>query len=100
MTPVAAVRKRRKFDLKTFLSTIDDGRTIATLPTKRMIFVQGDLADAVFYIQEGKVPSADLLTLFVFDSPTLRPCEKRRAVSHLRCYVLQTGSDCSKLLGI
>jgi CRP-like cAMP-binding protein len=55
MTPVAAARKRRKFDLKTFLSTIDCGRTIATFPTKGMIFVQGDLADAVFYIQKGKV---------------------------------------------
>ena len=55
MPPVAAARKRRKFDLKTFLSTIDCGRTIATFSTKRMIFVQGDLADAVFYIQKGKV---------------------------------------------
>jgi CRP-like cAMP-binding protein len=55
MTPVAAARKRRKFDLKTFLSTINCGRTIATFSTKRMIFVQGDLADAVFYIQKGKV---------------------------------------------
>jgi len=55
MTPVAAVKKRRKFDSKTFLSTIDSGRTIATFRTKRMVFVQGNLADAVFYIQKGKV---------------------------------------------
>jgi CRP/FNR family transcriptional regulator, cyclic AMP receptor protein len=55
MTPVAAAKQRRKFDLQTFLSTIDGGRTIATFPDKRTIFVQGDAADSVFYIQKGKV---------------------------------------------
>jgi len=52
---VAAGNKRRKFDLKTFLSTIDGGRTIATAPKKQTIFVQGDSADSVFYLQKGKV---------------------------------------------
>jgi CRP/FNR family transcriptional regulator, cyclic AMP receptor protein len=55
MTPVAAAKKRRKFDLQTFFSTIDGGRTIAAFPKKRTIFAQGDPSDAVFYIQEGKV---------------------------------------------
>src|ERR1700730_126802 len=55
MTPVAAARKRRKFDPQTFLSTIDGGRTIAAFPKKRTIFVQGDSSDAVFYIQTGRV---------------------------------------------
>jgi CRP/FNR family cyclic AMP-dependent transcriptional regulator len=55
MTPVAAAKKRRKFDLNTFLSTIDGGRTIATVPKKQTIFAQGDLADSVFYLQKGKV---------------------------------------------
>jgi CRP/FNR family transcriptional regulator, cyclic AMP receptor protein len=55
VTPMAAAEKRRKFDLQTFLSTIDGGRTIAAFPNKRTIFAQGDLPDAVFYIQEGKV---------------------------------------------
>jgi len=54
MTPVLA-KKQRKFDPKTFLSTIDGGRTIVTLPKKQMIFVQGDSSDSVFYIQKGKV---------------------------------------------
>ena len=54
MTPVAAVKQRRKFDLKTFLPTIDQGRTIATFTKKQRVFDQGDLADAVFYIQRGK----------------------------------------------
>jgi CRP/FNR family cyclic AMP-dependent transcriptional regulator len=55
MTPVAAAKKRREFDLQTFLSTIDGGRTIATFPDKRVIFAQGDSADSIFYIQKGKV---------------------------------------------
>ena len=55
MTPAAVAKQRRKFDLQTFLSTIDGGRTTAAFPPKRMNFVQGDSADAVFYIQEGKV---------------------------------------------
>ena len=55
MTPVAAAKKRRKFHLKTFLSTIDGGRTIADFPRKRTIFAQGDSSDSVFYIQTGTV---------------------------------------------
>jgi len=55
MTPVAAAKKRRRFDPKTFLSTIDWGRTIVTFPKKRTIFAQGDSADSVFYLQNGKV---------------------------------------------
>ena len=55
MTPVAAAKKRRKFDPKTFLSTIDGGRTIVTFPKRRTIFAQGDSADSVFYVQNGKV---------------------------------------------
>ncbi len=55
MTTVAAAKKRQKFDSQTFLSTIDEGRTIAAFPKKQTIFNQGDPSDAVFYIQEGKV---------------------------------------------
>ena len=55
MTPAAAAKKRRKFDPQAFLSTIDDGRSIASFAKKRTIFAQGDLSDAVFYIQEGRV---------------------------------------------
>ena len=55
MIPVPAAEKRRKFNLQTFLSTINGGRTIAVFPNKRTIFAQGDAADSVFYIQKGKV---------------------------------------------
>ena len=55
MTPLAAAKKQRKFNPQIFLSTIDGGRTIATFTKKQGVFVQGDSADAVFYIQRGKV---------------------------------------------
>ena len=55
MTPAVAAKKRNTFDSKTFLSTIDGGRKIASFPKKQAIFVQGDSSDAVFYIQRGKV---------------------------------------------
>jgi len=55
MTPVAAAKKRRRFNPQTFLSTIDSGRKKLTLPKKQMVFSQGDSADSVFYIQKGKV---------------------------------------------
>ena len=55
MTPIGAAKKLGKFDPKTFLSTIDGGRKVATFAEKKMIFAQGDSSDAVFYIQKGKV---------------------------------------------
>jgi CRP/FNR family transcriptional regulator, cyclic AMP receptor protein len=53
--PVVAAKKLAKFDIKTFLSTVDGGRKIAEFSKKQAIFVQGDPSDAVFYIQKGKV---------------------------------------------
>src|SRR6266481_6161747 len=50
-----AVKKKREFDPNTFLATIGDGRKVLAVPKKQMIFAQGDAADAVFYIQKGKV---------------------------------------------
>ena len=46
---------RRDFDPKKFLATIGEGRKVVAFPKKQTIFTQGDAADAVFYIQEGKV---------------------------------------------
>src|SRR5579859_5574823 len=54
MTPESA-KILKKFDPKTFLSTIDGGRKITAFLKKQTIFVQGDSADAVFYVQKGKV---------------------------------------------
>jgi len=56
MTPAATKAKNHsKFDPRKFLSTVDGGRKIVTLPKKQTIFVQGDPSDAVFYIQTGQV---------------------------------------------
>ncbi len=52
-SPVA--NRRRDFDPHVFLATIGNGRTVLTFSRKQAIFAQGDAADAVFYIQEGKV---------------------------------------------
>jgi CRP/FNR family transcriptional regulator, cyclic AMP receptor protein len=43
------------FDLKVFLSKANGGRTREDYDENRVIFSQGDPADAVFYIQKGKV---------------------------------------------
>jgi CRP-like cAMP-binding protein len=43
------------FNPHTFLSEVGRGKTILPSPNKHTIFSQGDAADAVFYIQAGKV---------------------------------------------
>jgi CRP/FNR family transcriptional regulator, cyclic AMP receptor protein len=50
-----AAKKSREFNPTTFLATIGDGRKILAVLKKQMIFAQGDRADAVFYVQKGKV---------------------------------------------
>jgi CRP-like cAMP-binding protein len=55
MSSVAASKKIRRFNPNTFLATIGEGRKSLTVAKKQGIFAQGDAADAVFYIQEGKV---------------------------------------------
>jgi CRP/FNR family cyclic AMP-dependent transcriptional regulator len=41
--------------VKTFLSSVDGGRTVAAYQKDQKVFSQGDPADSVFYIQEGMV---------------------------------------------
>ncbi|MGA2743670.1 MAG: Crp/Fnr family transcriptional regulator [Candidatus Sulfotelmatobacter sp.] len=55
MAKRAVVRKVKDFDPNTFLATIGEGRRIVAIPKKQTIFTQGDKADAVFYVQKGKV---------------------------------------------
>jgi CRP/FNR family cyclic AMP-dependent transcriptional regulator len=54
---IAAVKpkKIREFQPKTFLATIGDGRKNLRIFNRQIIFAQGDLADSIFYIQQGKV---------------------------------------------
>jgi CRP/FNR family transcriptional regulator, cyclic AMP receptor protein len=50
-----AKKKELAFNVKTFLSTVEAGRAVTTYRKNEKIFLQGDPADSVFYIQEGKV---------------------------------------------
>ena len=55
MKSAVAAKTKREFNPDTFLATIGDGRKVVAVPKKKLIFAQGDGADAVFYIQKGKV---------------------------------------------
>src|ERR1700719_2434596 len=55
MAPAEPAKKKRDFDPRKFLATIGEGRKVVAFPKKETIFAQGDAADAVFYIQRGKV---------------------------------------------
>ena len=46
---------KRPFDPKSFLAKVGEGRTISKYRKDDVVFSQGDPADAVFYIQKGKV---------------------------------------------
>src|SRR6476659_6147047 len=49
------VRIRTPFNLDTFLTKVETGKTMLTFHKKQIIFSQGDKADEVFYVQAGKV---------------------------------------------
>ena len=46
---------RAAFDPKVFLAKVGKGRTLADYKKNQKVFSQGDPADAIFYIQTGKV---------------------------------------------
>ncbi len=46
---------KRDFDLKTLSAEAGKGRTLADYAKNHQIFLQGDPADALFYIQKGKI---------------------------------------------
>ena len=50
-----AAKRRPSFDPKSFLAKVGEGRSIGTYRKDQIVFSQGDPADAVFYIQKGKV---------------------------------------------
>jgi CRP/FNR family transcriptional regulator, cyclic AMP receptor protein len=55
MAPTVPTKKNHGFDPKRFLATIGEGRDVVAFCRKQTIFAQGDAADTVFYIQQGKV---------------------------------------------
>ena len=48
-------KRKRLFDPKEFLAKVGTGKTISKYRKNQTIFSQGESADAVFYIQQGKV---------------------------------------------
>jgi CRP-like cAMP-binding protein len=50
-----APKRRPAFDPKSFLAKVGEGRSIDRFGKDQIVFSQGDPADAVFYIQKGKV---------------------------------------------
>jgi CRP-like cAMP-binding protein len=52
---VMAIKRKASFNPKSFLAKVGEGRSNHAYPREQIIFSQGDSADAVFYIQKGKV---------------------------------------------
>jgi CRP/FNR family transcriptional regulator, cyclic AMP receptor protein len=50
-----AHKRAPRFDVKTFLAKIDAGRALVQCRKGERIFVQGAPADAVFFVQSGRV---------------------------------------------
>jgi CRP/FNR family cyclic AMP-dependent transcriptional regulator len=48
-------RVAASFDPKTFLAKVGDGKTVSKYQKGQIVFLQGDVADAAFYIQKGKI---------------------------------------------
>ena len=49
------ISRRASFNPKSFLAKVGEGRSIDTYHKDQIVFSQGNPADAVFYIQKGKV---------------------------------------------
>jgi CRP/FNR family transcriptional regulator, cyclic AMP receptor protein len=58
MRPGVVAKKSRNFDPEALLAVIGEGRKAVLFAKKQTIFSQGDPADAVFYLQTGKVKLA------------------------------------------
>jgi CRP/FNR family transcriptional regulator, cyclic AMP receptor protein len=50
-----AIKRRRSFNPKSFLAKVGEGRSIGRYRKDQIVFSQGEAADAVFYVQKGKV---------------------------------------------
>ncbi|MFY9660579.1 MAG: Crp/Fnr family transcriptional regulator [Terriglobales bacterium] len=51
----ASAKKGRNLDPRSFLAMIGEGKKDVVFAQKQTVFTQGDAADSIFYIQEGKV---------------------------------------------
>ena len=49
------IKRRTSFNPKSFLAKVGEGRSINAYRGDQILFAQGEPADAVFYLQSGKV---------------------------------------------
>jgi CRP/FNR family cyclic AMP-dependent transcriptional regulator len=52
---VAKAKRGQTFNVEKFLTTVNGGKRLATYRRNQKVFNQGDPADSVFYVQQGKV---------------------------------------------
>ena len=52
---MAKASRKKPFNVKLFLNTVDGGRRVSEYRKNQRIFSQGDAADSVFYVKEGQV---------------------------------------------
>ena len=58
MSAASILKRNREFNPEALLATVGEGRKAMLFPKKETIFAQGDAADALFYLQTGKVKLA------------------------------------------
>src|SRR5689334_7726754 len=58
MSAASNLKRSREFNPEALLATVGEGRKAMLFPKKETIFAQGDAADALFYLQTGKVKLA------------------------------------------
>jgi CRP-like cAMP-binding protein len=50
-----ARKQPTRFNPKSFLEKVSEGKATLTFPKKQIVFSQGDAAHAVFYIHDGQI---------------------------------------------
>ena len=50
-----ATKRRPSFNSKSFFAKVGNGRSIGKYRKNQVVFSQGDIGDAVFYVKKGKV---------------------------------------------
>jgi CRP/FNR family transcriptional regulator, cyclic AMP receptor protein len=55
---LAIISKKIGFDPTVFLATVNRGRTVSSYRTGQVVFSQGDSAESVFYVVQGKIKMA------------------------------------------
>ena len=54
-TRVPKSKRKLAFDPKAFLASVSEGKTISKYRKNQIVYTQGEAADEVFYVQQGKV---------------------------------------------